>query len=97
MKNDHLELEPFVDCLDCGRKQHQICVLYLESIWPGGFVCDNCMKKKGAKRKKNKFNAKRLPATKLGIYIETSVNNFLKKKEAGEVCIRVLTSSDKMK
>lgn len=98
MKNDHLELEPFVDCLDCGRKQHQICVLYLESIWPGGFVCDNCMKKKGTKRKENKFNAKRLPVTKLGIYIETRVNNFLKKKEAGagEVHIRVLSSSDKM-
>lgn len=98
MKNDHLELEPFVDCMDCGRKQHKICVLYLETIWPGGFVCDNCLKKKGTKRKENKFNAKRLPTTKLGIYIETRVNNFLKKKEAGagEVHIRVLSSSDRM-
>jgi E1A/CREB-binding protein len=98
MKNDHLELEPFVDCLDCGRKQHQICVLYLETIYPGGFTCDNCLKKKGAKRKENKFNAKRLPVSKLGIYIETRVNNFLKKKEAGagEVHIRVVSSSDKI-
>ncbi|XP_063706761.1 CREB-binding protein isoform X2 [Culicoides brevitarsis] len=97
MKNDHLEVEPFVDCLDCGRKQHQICVLYLESIWPGGFVCDNCLKKKNVKRKENKFSAKRLPVSKLGIYIETRVNNFLKKKEAGagEVHIRVVSSSDK--
>lgn len=97
MKNDHLEVEPFVDCLDCGRKQHQICVLYLENIWPAGFVCDNCLKKKGVKRKENKFNAKRLPVSKLGIYIETRVNNFLKKKEAGagEVHIRVVSSSDK--
>lgn len=98
MKNDHLELEPFLDCLDCGRKQHQICVLYLEQIWPGGFVCDNCLKKKGTKRKDNKSNAKRLPTSKLGTYIETRVNNFLKKKEAGagEVHIRVVSSSDKM-
>lgn len=98
MKNDHLELEPFVTCLDCGRKQHQICVLYLESIWPRGFVCDNCLKKKGQKRKENKFNAKRLPVSKLGFYIETRVNNFLKKKEAcaGEVHIRVVSSSDRM-
>ncbi|XP_011493407.2 CREB-binding protein [Aedes aegypti] len=98
MKNDHLELEPFVMCLDCGRKQHQICVLYLESIWPGGFVCDNCLKKKASKRKDNKFNAKRLPTSKLGTYIETRVNNFLKKKEAGagEVHIRVVSSSDKI-
>ncbi|XP_018792789.1 PREDICTED: histone acetyltransferase p300 isoform X3 [Bactrocera latifrons] len=97
MKNDHLELEPFVDCQECGRKQHQICVLWLDTIWPGGFVCDNCLKKKNSKRKENKFNAKRLPTTKLGIYIETRVNNFLKKKEAGagEVHIRVVSSSDK--
>lgn len=47
------------------------------------FTCDNCLKKKGQKRKENKFNAKRLPVTKLGTYIETRVNNFLKKKEAG--------------
>lgn len=98
MKNDHLELEPFVNCLDCGRKQHQLCVLHLDTIWPEGFRCENCRKKKDAKRKENKFNAKRLPTTKLGIYIETRVNNFLKKKEAGagEVHIRVVSSSDKM-
>lgn len=98
MKNDHLELEPFVICLDCGRKQHQICVLHLEHIWPSGFCCENCLKKKGVKRKENKFNAKRLPTSKLGVYIETRVNNYLKKKEAmaGEVHIRVVASSDKL-
>ncbi|XP_069355326.1 CREB-binding protein isoform X5 [Maniola hyperantus] len=98
MKNDHLEQEPFVVCMDCGRKQHQICVLHLDQIWPLGFCCDNCLKKKGAKRKDNKFSAKKLPTSKLGIYIETRVNNFLKKKEAGagEVHIRVVASSDKM-
>ncbi|PSN48639.1 CREB-binding protein [Blattella germanica] len=36
MKNDHLELEPFVECQDCGRKLHQICVLHMETIWPQG-------------------------------------------------------------
>ena len=36
--------------------------------------------------------------TKLGTYIETRVNNYLKKKEAGagEVAIRVVSSSDKI-
>lgn len=38
MKNDHLELEPFVECQDCGRKLHQICVLHMENIWPQGWV-----------------------------------------------------------
>jgi hypothetical protein len=98
MKNDHLEQEPFVVCSDCGRKQHQICVLHHDQIWPIGFCCDNCFKMKGAKRKENKFCAKKLPTSKLGIYIETRVNNFLKKKEAGagEVHIRVVASSDKV-
>lgn len=35
-KNDHLDLEPFIECKDCGRKLHQICVLHHESIWPEG-------------------------------------------------------------
>lgn len=98
MKNDHLEQEPFVICMDCGRKQHQICVLHHDQIWPQGFCCENCLKQKAAKRKENKFSAKKLPTSKLGIYIETRVNNFLKKKEAGagEVHIRVVASSDKV-
>lgn len=98
MKNDHLEVEQFVLCNDCGRKLHQICVLHSENIWPSGYTCDECHKKKGTKRKDNKFNAKRLQVTKLGVYIETRVNNFLKKKEAGagEVHIRVVSSSEKV-
>ncbi|XP_018572292.1 CREB-binding protein isoform X4 [Anoplophora glabripennis] len=98
MKNDHLEMEAFVHCTDCGRKLHQICVLHIEAIWPQGFTCDECLKLKGQKRKDNKFNAKRLPVTNLGIYIENRVNIFLKKKEAGagEVSIRVVSSSEKV-
>ena len=39
-----------------------------------------------------------LPTTKLGTYLENRINSFLKKKDAGagEVTIRVLSSSDKM-
>lgn len=97
MKNDALDLEPLVECIECGRKQHQICVLYMESIWPQGFVCEGCRKKKNMKRKENKFTSKRLPTTRLSNYLETRVNNFLKKKEAGagEVYIRVVSSTDK--
>ena len=97
MKNDALDLEPLVECLDCGRKQHQICVLYMETIWPQGFVCEGCLKKKSQSRKENKFTAKKLPTTKLSNFLETRVNNFLKKKEAGagEVYIRVVSSTDK--
>ena len=45
----------------------------------------------------NRYNAKALPTTQLGTYIETRVNNFLRKKEAdaGEVYIRVVYSGDK--
>ncbi|CAG9863013.1 unnamed protein product [Phyllotreta striolata] len=98
MKNDHLEMEAFVNCTDCGRKLHQICVLHIEAIWPQGFTCDECFKLKGQKRRDNKFTAKRLPHTNLGTYIENRVNMFLKKKEAGagEVSIRVVSSSDKV-
>ena len=98
LKNDALDLEPFVDCQECGRKLHQICVLHMDCIWPQGFTCDNCLKSRGDKRKENKYGAKRLPTTKLSTFIENRVNNFLKKKEAGagEVSIRVVASADKI-
>ena len=56
------------------------------------------MKKKNEKRQGNKYNAKSLPTTKLGNYIENRVNSFLKKKEAdaGEVTVRVVSSSEKL-
>uniref|UniRef100_W5M4A1 histone acetyltransferase n=1 Tax=Lepisosteus oculatus TaxID=7918 RepID=W5M4A1_LEPOC len=97
-KNDTLDPEPFVECKDCGRKMHQICVLHYDVIWPSGFVCDNCLKKTGKTRKENKFAAKRLQSTRLGMYIEDRVNKYLKRQnhpEAGEVFVRVVASSDK--
>jgi len=98
MKNNELECEPFVECQECGRKQHQICCLHMEAIWPNGYTCDNCHKAKGSRRKENKYISKRLPNSKLGTYLENRVNSFLKKKDsgAGDVTIRVLSSSDKI-
>ncbi|KAL1005748.1 hypothetical protein UPYG_G00063490 [Umbra pygmaea] len=98
-KNDTLDPEPFVECKDCGRKMHQICVLHYDVIWPSGFICDNCLKKSGKTRKENKFSAKRLQTTRLGAYIEDRVNKYLKRQnhpEAGEVFVRVVASSDKV-
>lgn len=61
------------------------------------FVCVSCHEKRNSKRIDNRFTAKRLPVTRLGNFIETRVNNFLRKKEAesGEVYIRVVFSGDK--
>ncbi|TKS91650.1 CREB-binding protein [Collichthys lucidus] len=98
-KNDTLDPELLVECIDCGRKMHQICVLHNETIWPSGFVCDNCLKKANKTRKENKYAAKRLPQTKLGCYLETRVNDYLKRQshhESGEVTIRVVHVSDKV-
>ncbi|XP_028990766.1 histone acetyltransferase p300 isoform X3 [Betta splendens] len=98
-KNDTLDPELFVECMDCGRRMHQICVLHNETIWPLGFVCDGCLKKTNKTRKENKYSAKRLPQTKLGYFLETRVNDFLKRQnnsEAGEVFIRVVHVSDKV-
>ncbi|XP_063054379.1 histone lysine acetyltransferase CREBBP [Engraulis encrasicolus] len=97
-KNDTLDPEPFIECKDCGRKMHQICVLHYDVIWPAGFICDNCLKKSAKTRKENKFSAKRLQSTRLGTYIEDRVNKYLKRQghpEAGEVFVRVVASSDK--
>lgn len=49
----------FIECKECGRAVHRICVLYLEHLWPSGFMCDNCRARNGDKRPENKFVAKR--------------------------------------
>ncbi|GFN74631.1 Creb-binding protein, partial [Plakobranchus ocellatus] len=97
VKNDQVDYEPFIDCSECGRKWHQICALWFESIWREGWTCDACHKALGTKRKENKFTAKKLPTTKLGTYLENRINNFIRKKDtqSGEVTIRVLSSYDK--
>ncbi|TKC43712.1 hypothetical protein EI555_017738, partial [Monodon monoceros] len=97
-KNDTLDPELFVECTECGRKMHQICVLHHEIIWPSGFVCDGCLKKTARTRKENKFSAKRLPSTRLGTFLENRVNDFLRRQnhpESGEVTVRVVHASDK--
>ncbi|KAA0725244.1 Histone acetyltransferase p300 [Triplophysa tibetana] len=98
-KNDSLDPELLVECMDCGRKMHQICVLHNETIWPLGFVCDGCLKMSNKNRKENKYAAKRLPQTKLGNYLEGRVNDYLKQHyhpESGEVTVRVVHVSDKV-
>uniref|UniRef100_A0A673AQ95 histone acetyltransferase n=1 Tax=Sphaeramia orbicularis TaxID=375764 RepID=A0A673AQ95_9TELE len=98
-KNDTLDPELLVECMDCGRRMHQICVLHNETIWPSGFLCDGCLKKTNKTRKENKYSAKRLPQTKLGSFLETRVNDYLKRQnhpESGEVFIRVVHVSDKV-
>lgn len=92
------EWEQLVRCVDCGRDLHAICVLYLKSNWPNGFVCDKCLNEKGDKRKVNCYSAKQLPHTNMSKYIEERVNGFLSKvtdADAGAVHIRVLSSSKK--
>ena len=48
-----------VECTYCGRKQHQICALHMEQIWPNEFVCAGCVGSHAIKRRENKYTAKR--------------------------------------
>ena len=48
-----------VECTYCGRKQHQICALHMEQIWPNDFVCAGCVTQHAYKRRDNKYTAKR--------------------------------------
>lgn len=98
LKNDYLYHEPFVDCCECGRKMHLICVLHLQAFLPNGFVCDTCHTAKGTKREENVYTAKSIPKTELGTYLEEKVMTFLKDRDSdeGNVTIRVLSSKDKV-
>lgn len=59
MKNNSIDKEPMVMCVHCGRRMHTICVLHMEQIFPGGFQCQDCLRRKGLSRRDNKFTAKR--------------------------------------
>ena len=98
-----VEPEPLVECQECGRKLHQVCVLHLDSIWTNGFTCDNCHKANNTKRKDNTYTAKLLNRSKVSsttnfeTTLENRINFLLKAKEAGAgaVTIRVLSCTDK--
>jgi len=49
-----------VECTYCGRKQHQICALHMEQIWPTEFVCAGCVAARSIRRRDNKYTAKRM-------------------------------------
>ena len=76
-QNDHLELEKFSICTDCGRKLHNICVSHMDAIWPQGFTCESCLKTKGAKRKENRFTAKSKCKAGLSTCIVIRLTNIL--------------------
>lgn len=66
------------------------------SISRDKFVCNHCYRKKdvGFNLRHRKYSARRLPHTRMSIYIETKVNEYIRENSpaAGEVTIRVLTA-----
>ena len=103
MRNDHEEPETYVDCVDCGRKWHQICALHMEQI-ASKFVCDTCVREKGlpAKKEMVRYSSNKLMRTQLGDFLESRVNTYLKNvassgdHKAGRVTIRILSTVDKV-
>ncbi|KAI5087532.1 histone acetyltransferase p300 isoform X7 [Silurus meridionalis] len=98
-KNDTLDPELFLECSDCARKMHQICVLHNDTIWPSGCSTGFVEIHSAAWVEVKSGADGGLPQTKLGNFLETRVNEFLKRQshpETGEVTIRVVHVSDKM-
>lgn len=89
--NNCSEEEPFVQCVDCNRKHHQVCVLYFEEMWSYGFQCKECAKPP------KRINSNSLPKCSMSEYIEAVANDFLKTKKDGlAVNIRVLSNEDRI-
>ena len=72
-KNDEKDPEQFLNCKQCGRQNHEICVLHKKEIWKE-FICDKCLQATSKKRKENRFTASRLPECALSKHIEGRVN-----------------------
>ncbi|VUZ45562.1 unnamed protein product, partial [Hymenolepis diminuta] len=90
-KGEHL-----ICCRECGRKFHALCVLYMECMWPNGYICATCMQNSNKPFTRNLLTAKNLPRNKLSDFIEGKVEFFLKRKNinTNEVRIRVLSNVD---
>lgn len=87
-----------VQCLECGRRFHLICVLYKKDIWPDGYICKLCAQKLDRPPVRNQLNAKNLPTNKLSDFLENKVKDLLTERNinGGDVIIRVLSSIDKL-
>lgn len=63
------------------------------------FTCNECLSRRGAQRKPNRYVASKLPQNKLSEHIERRVNGYIKRTDttgvAGHVHIRVVYSGDK--
>ena len=81
--NNRVEKEEMVECEDCGRKFHQVCVLHLQNISGSKFHCSNCTP--ADSKTAHRFTAKNLPTTRLSNFIEVRVENFLKRETIGTV------------
>lgn len=94
--NGEKDPEPFVECAVCGRKNHEICVLWHKDCGRP-FVCDKC--KKNHKKNENQFTAKKLAKTKLGDFLERRIRKMIKEKgvsDCGEVTVRVVSVRQKV-
>jgi len=64
-KVQHVVCDRLVECTYCGRKQHQVCTLHMEQIWPNEFVCALCAGTHAIKRRDNKYIARSQSLTML--------------------------------
>ncbi|KAI1288374.1 Histone lysine acetyltransferase CREBBP [Halotydeus destructor] len=96
-KNKDTAIEPTVNCEECKRKYHQICVMYIEKIHHN-FICDECLAASGRKRPTHAFTADRLPQTNLAGYIQSTVEKYLRDSGAGsqKVTIKVLSTNERV-
>lgn len=94
-KNNHEEAESFVICKTCGRKQHQICAMYVGC--PTKFDCVRCMNKSTHQMELRKYTVNALLRTKLSRHIENRVRTYLEiENVSAKIHVRVVSSSKKI-
>lgn len=88
--NISVEEETFIECNECHRKHHEVCVLFLKEFWLNGFRCGNCNR-----TAPKQFKSNSLAKSKLSDCIEENVNRFLKtESNAAKVNVRVLSNHE---
>ena len=80
--------EEIIDCCECGRLSHNVCVKYVEDIWREqygfDFTCDDCLEVRGIEKAAKITASEYLPSTILSSKLESAVQGFLDEYNAGE-------------
>ncbi|CAF1393438.1 unnamed protein product [Didymodactylos carnosus] len=104
-KNNESKIENTVKCINCGTKFHEACILFINDLWPNGFLCKKCTPIIPSHEPQHVYSVEILPTSKLSDFIQNGMREYFRLSENqlpereraldfGDVYVRVVYSYD---